>query len=517
MVNYRPYQVRKAQSFAPGVTQRKHVAEFFGQDPIKMNDVVVQSFNNTYGPMFNTIIKKHTAVRTFDDDREFTWKLTGSTYKNVQLKEARKEDGTVIDKNTTGNIGQGGQIFYLVFSEKWFHKGETILGEMNSYYQFAIIEEPVNEGSDVVYMVQLDAGSDTGCPVERLLPGEQFSWEFSLVESEMSHSVGGIREFVPTTMRSEWTTIRKDKKFTGRADRQQRLDVNIPAIRTNPDTGAKEKVILKSWFDNESWIFANEWEREKERALLFARSNRNENGTYYRHGKSGIAIREGDGIIAQMSMGNVHTYNDYNDDFSIEGLVDALQDVCEVGNVPLEERTFVVVTGQRGMRQVNEAIKKQTAGFGITGMHYDGSNMGIVTKENNPVNKHSLGFGGQFVSMYAPNGIVLNFTLDMALDDRERFKMRGPDGKGVMMSYAYYVFDLGTSSQPNIYACKLNDMAGEDTYTYTIGIRNPFGIKSNIVSHDEDSAELHVMATTGACVLDPYRCFMYIPSDLIAA
>lgn len=62
---------------------------------------------------------------------------------------------------------------------------------MNEFYQFKIIEEPISEGSNTVYTVQLMAGAEEGCPVERLQMGEKFSHEFDPVESELSRRVGG--------------------------------------------------------------------------------------------------------------------------------------------------------------------------------------------------------------------------------------------------------------------------------------------------------------------------------------
>ena len=275
------YQMRPAFGWGPGVTQRKHVAEIFAKQPIMLNDVVVRAFTANNGYLFSTFLKEHTQVREFDSDEEYTWKLVGSTYKNIPLIEARKDDGSVVGAADTG-VGRAGSLIQLVFPEPYFADGEIIVGELNEYYQFRIIEDPIMEGSNAVYTVELMAGADEGCPGTRLLAGERFSWEFAPVESELSRRVGGIRKAVPTTMRNEWTTIRKGHKFTGAANTQQRLDIDIPIEGINAE-GKQERRIIKSWFDNESWIFAQEWEREKERARFYSRSNRNINGNYYNH------------------------------------------------------------------------------------------------------------------------------------------------------------------------------------------------------------------------------------------
>lgn len=287
------YLPRPGFTMGPGVSKIKHVAEIFGKAPVQMSDIVTRMFTANNGWLFSTFLRDFTQERVFDTDDEYTWKLIGSTYKNIPLLEARDEDGAVIT-NDGQNYGKGGAIIQLVFPENYFADGEVLVGELNEYYQFRILGDPTMEGNTAVYTCELMYGQETGCPAERLQPGERFSWEYAPVENELSRKVGGIRKAVPTSMRNEWTTIRKYNKFTGAADRQQKLDVSIPLIRINAQ-GKEEKTVINSWFSNEEWIFMQEWEREKERARLYSRSNRNSNGAYMNFGKSGNAIRVGDG------------------------------------------------------------------------------------------------------------------------------------------------------------------------------------------------------------------------------
>lgn len=515
MAQLNAYKMRPAQSWGPGVTQRKHIAEIFGKNPQKMNDIMVRAYTANYGYQFSNLIKNHTSVREFDSDEEYTWQLIGSTYKNVPLLECRDEFGVVVTADH-GVVGKGGAPFQLVFGEAYFGCREMIVGELNEYYQFLILDEmPTMEGPNAVYNVQLMAGGQEGCPAERLLPGEKFSQEFNPVESELSRKAGGIRKGIPTLMRNEFTTIRKSHKFTGNANLQQKLDCDIPIITKDKD-GKEKKMIVNSWFDHETWIFASEWEQEKERTRLYSRSNRNTNGSYLNHGKSGLAIREGDGIMAQMLYGNTTEYNAFGDDFSIDGLAEGIYDICESGNVPINQRKFVVLTGSRGMMQASKAIEKLTGGFkNMTGLTYNGDALGIVEQTKSDAHQTALAYGAQFTEYRAPNGVVLTFVLEPSFDDPYRNKIPGPNNKGLLSSYAYYIFDLGTKAEPNMYICKVKGQ--EDYYRYRIGMRNPFGItNNNVINYDEDSAEVHTMAILGAAVLDPTRCLSYLPSGLIA-
>lgn len=87
---------------------------------------------------------------------------------------------------------------------------------------------------------------------------------------------------------------------------------------------------------------------------------------------------------------------------------------------------------------------------------------------------------------------------------------------GPAFSYRYDIFDIGTMDQPNIFKVGVKGQVGDYT-SYIWGLRNPFtGQMGNPnASTDEDSAEIHKMATTGICVLDPTRTMSLIPSLLV--
>ena len=166
------------------------------------------------------------------------------------------------------------------------------------------------------------------------------------------------------------------------------------------------------------------------------------------------------------------------------------------------------------MIQVNNSIKKETAGFGMT-LEYDATSMGVIQKTSSNVHQNALAYGAQFVEYRGANGLVLTFVLEPSFDDRVRNKIMGPNGRGVLMSYAYMIMDMGTKQNPNIYKCKLQGDYSEDQIKYILGMRNPFGINhDNVISHDEDSSEIHIMTTVGACIIDPTRCMMYLPAGL---
>lgn len=312
-------------------------------------------------------------------------------------------------------------------------------------------------------------------------------------------------------MRNEFTTIRKYHKYIGAADKQLKLETAIPLERYDAN-GKAQQATVKSWFDNETWIYNKEWQEEKNRWMMFGRSNRNANGSYFGWDKSGMVERHGDGLIPQGMYSGVTYYNS----FSIKAFADAIYARFDQGSIPFSERHIVAVTGSWGLVQVNEAIAKETSGFmgAMTGMTVNADALGIVNKVSaqDGIN-NALGFGAQFTQWRGANGLVIDFVCDPALDDKTYNKIPGFNGNGVLSSYAYFVFDLGSDAEPNIFKCKVE--GSEDITKFRIGLRNPFGISNNnIINYDEDSAEIHSFAQFGALIKDSERVLIYMPTGL---
>ena len=115
----------------------------------------------------------------------------------------------------------------------------------------------------------------------------------------------------------------------------------------------------------------------------------------------------------------------------------------------------------------------------------------------------------------APNGVTLKLEVDPYYDDPVRNKIQHPLG-GPAFSYRYDIFDIGSMDQPNIFKVAVKGMEGDMT-SYEWGLRNPYTgqVGNPYMSHDEDSATIHKMTTTGVCVLDPTRTMSLIPALLV--
>lgn len=225
------------------------------------------------------------------------------------------------------------------------------------------------------------------------------------------------------------------------------------------------------------WTLEQQWEDYKNIALAWGTSNRTMNGEYLNYGKSGEAIRMGDGLFAQMEVGNTIYYND----FSLKLLEDALYELS-ANKLDINERVFVLKTGMRGATLFHKAVLDTVSGW--TQFTINGDNLGVVEKTQSNLHKNALAAGFQFTEFRAPNGVRVKVEVDNFYDDPVQNKIMHPLG-GLAMSYRFDIFDIGTMDQPNIFKCQIKGQP--EIRGYEPGLVNPFTGEMNIqyMSHDK--------------------------------
>ena len=499
------FQMRNFESWAsPGTMKKHHLGALFLQAPQQATELMVQLLAFHTGKTLNTFLSKF-PTKEFDTDDEYTWNVIGSARKNIPLVEARTADNVVIDSTySNSTVGANGEPFYLVFAEDWFGDRETIVGELNEIYPLIVLGTGHNEGTNVVYKVELGGGITTGIPVEEVMPGKRFSAEYAAVEGGLSRKVGAVRFAAPIAMRNEFSHIRLDTKVSGDL-LNSKVAFGIPVVvETN---GRYKAQVEDMWMHHVQWQFEQQWDEYKNNIIAWGRSNRNMNGEYLNHGKSGEVVRLGAGLFEQMSYGNTSYYNT----FSLKMLEDALYELS-AAKLGMNERTFIIRTGERGAIQFHKAVLDTVSGWSAFTVNADA--VGMVQKTNSPLHQNALAAGFQFVEFRAPNGVVVKLEVDPFYDDPVRNKIMHPNG-GPAMSYRYDIFDIGSKDQPNIFKVAVKGQNADFT-SYAWGFRDPFtGRMGNPhMSHDEDSASITKFTTTGACVLDPTRTMSLIPAML---
>ena len=485
-----------------GTTKENHLGQIFQLAPQKATNLMVQLLAYYRGKTLDTFLNQF-PTREFDDDNEYYWDVIGSSRRNIPLVEARDENGQVVTSGHA-NVGAGYGPFYLVFPEDWFADGEILWGNLNEAYPLRVLGEARFEGTNAVYKVEVFGTNSKGVPAERLLAGERFSIGYAPVERSFSRKVGDIRFSSPVSMRNEWSTIRIHHKVGG-SMLNKKLAVGIP-ITKETEGGKLVKDTTNMWMHYVDYELELQFSEAKNNVLAWGVSNRNSNGEYLNFGKSGEAIKTGAGLFEQMEVANTMYYNH----FSLKLIEDALYELS-ASKLDFNDRYFVIKTGERGAIQFHKEVLKTVSGW--TQFVLDNNSIGVVQKTQSKLHENALSAGFQFVEYKAPNGVRVKIDVDPFYDDPVRNKILHPEG-GVAYSYRYDIMYIGTMDQPNIFKCAIKGQTEFRGYEW--GLRNPFtGQMGNpYMSHDEDSATFHRMATLGICVLDPTRTMSIIPAIL---
>lgn len=496
------FQMTEAKNWA-GLTTANHLGMMFRKDPQLLTQVMTKILSASGVNNLETVLQSY-PVKRLQNDEDFTWKLIGQDNRNIPLvygySNPADKAGTTFTAGS--NAGVDGLPFYLVFGEKYFSDVNVIVGEKNEIYQIQIIEDPVKYGDGWHYKCRLMGNNSAGIPTAELVNSKRFSKEFSPVEDAMSVKGGDIHFSTPLDMRNSFTTLRMETKVPGNMlESAKRVATTI----TGQDNEGNLKTFT-GWMQFLEWQFERQWAQEKATALMFSRSNRNADGTYYDIGKSGFYIKQGAGIREQMEVSNTEFYNN----FSLTLLVNILNDLVE-GKADLMDREFLIRTGTRGATQFSQAVTELGQGW----YNLRGDNPANIMKTTSPLHSNALTAGFQFTEYLAPNNIKIKLEVDSMYDDKVRNKVLHPKG-GVAESYRYDILYMGGQaggSEQNIQ--RVETTMGE-IRGYISGFRNPFTgeVNNTHMGTMEDSATYTRFCNLGAAVLDPSKTATLLPTEL---
>ena len=500
----------KFQMTAPkawqGLTDKNHVRSIFRGQPQAAAKNMIQLLAYNRGKSLENYLSQF-PTKFFDTSDEFVWQLIGSSRWNIKLVSARVNGVTVL--TTDNGVGAVQSRFDVLFEEDWFADGNQIVGEKNELYPLRVIGDGRPEGQYTAYTVELLGNVSGGMPGSELIAGKRFSKDFSPVEEKMSRQVGDIHFTSPTSMRNEWTTIRIKHEVPGNID-DMKIQMGIPVVDK-----AGNKSVMNGWMHYVDFKLEEEFSEEKNHAIIYSRSNRDQAGEYKNIGKSGNVIKMGSGIREQMEVSNTQFYGK----FSIKLIEDMLYSLS-VSKLSMGERKFILRTGEGGAAQFHKAITDIATGWLGTvtrGARFD-DNASSIKNVASPLHDNAMSAGFQFVEWRAPNGVIVGVEVDPFYDDPVRNKIYASDFRGSVPmpaeSYRYDILYIGSMEEPNIQIAKIKGQ--EEIRGYQWGFRNPFtgAINNDNMSFDEDKAVIHKQCTLGALVLDPSRTASLIPIEL---
>lgn len=495
-------QMTQPQTWS-GLTTKNHLAAIYQRAPQKASSLMTKLLAAEYGATLESLLSKF-PTKYFDTDDDYTWKLIGSHERNIPLVEARYQ-GSTVGSGDSG-IGAGGTEFELVFGERVFSDAHMLVGEKNEHYQMLVKSEPQAEGTYWVYTVELMAGAINGMPGSELVGGKRFSKDFSPVSDHLSSKGGDVWFSSPIELRNHFSSIRMQTKVPGAMVDSR---VIMPFVIKDPKTG--KNVQLSTWMQYLEWEFEYQFAQEKNKLIYFGRSNRDEQGRYFNKSREGFEIKQGAGIREQMEISNTVYYNA----FSIKLVEDMLSELSE-GKLSMDQRHFVLRTGERGAIQFHKSVMQEISGWQSLGFDNTGTNR--IQKTSSPLHSNAYSAGAQFTEWLAPNGIKVSLQVDAMYDDKIRNKILHEDG-GVAESYRYDILDIGTvEGEANIQICRVKGQ--EDVRKYVEGLRNPFtgAANTNLFASNGVDASEYIRAAfgIGAIVRDPSRTASLIPSVLAA-
>lgn len=496
------FQAQEFQGWATEVTKQNHLGYFMMSSPQRATNLMVELLAENRGKTLDTFLSQF-VTKEFDNDHDYTWDIKGNSRRNIPLLYAIDEDGNKVSLDGAKTmIGANKARFQLVFGEMWFFQGEVIGGELNEVYPLRVLGPAQYIGTNVLYDVEL-MNVPGGMPAEQLVAGKRFSYDFAPTSRGLDKKKGGVRHVAPASMRNEFSYLRLSDKMS--ADMfNEKIAFGVPLTRQDA-SGKMVSTTETMWMHIENWEFEKTWGEYKSNMLAFGRSTKNENGEYTAYDESGEPLIIGDGLYAQVEVANTHYYNKFHLGIIEDVIYDLTSDLKLQG-----EREIVLKTGQAGSIKFHKAVKDETSGW--FNMNVEATNIGAVTKTTSKLHPNALRAGYMFTEWIAPNGTLIKVDVDPGYDDKVRNKLMW-DGKPAMSS-RFDIFDMGTTKEANIFKCQIRNRPEARGYEW--GMVNPFtGAYGNEnMSHDEDSATMHVKGALGVCVLDPTRTVSLIPAIL---
>lgn len=499
------FATQEFSGWAENISKDNNLAALGLLAPQMMTNYMIQLWAFKNGNTWEHLLSKF-PVKTFPTDDEYVWNVTGSTRRNIPLVEARDANGTTITPSVMAGVG--GTPIYLVFAEAWFFDSEILMGNYPEY-QFRVLGDGIQEGTNTVYKVEVMGNTIDGVPGERLQLGEKFSVVSAVVEAELNRKAGGIRFATPVSMHNEFTHVRIDHKVPGN---KLNKELNGKKVALGGLTIIVDNKPVQSnvWMHHVDYALERQFSEYKNNELVWGISNRNNNGEYMQLGKSGHALQRGDGLFAQGAYGNVIEYNT----FTLQLIDDALYNLF-YGKTDALQHIVVVTTGRKGAEQFNKAVKQDVSGWQVS---VDAAELGMIQKTTSPLHSNALAAGFMFTEYRSASGITIKLDIDPAYDDEYLNKIQHPNG-GPAFSYRYDVWDLGTPTEDGANIVKCQVEGGSEYRGYRWGpFRNPYTgqVNNPYASSDEDGASISKLAILGICIKDPTRVVSIIPSILTA-
>ena len=413
------------------------------------------------------------------NQREYRWKVMIDSDRAVTIRSA-KWNGSEVTSSSTAGLGNTPIMLWL--EDKWFGPG-AILELDDKEYQLRVAGAPYQDGNEWVYTCFIADGQSTSyIPYEYLRAGAQVSRLGSAYE-EYSEEADIINYNTHIELKNHLTTVRLSYDITGSA-----YSTVLAIALKDPKTGKTSYL----WSDYQEWKAMREWTKRLERGLVYNKSNVRPDGTTDVVGSNGRPVYIGAGLLQQIAPSNRRYYTELTPELLEDFLFDLSYNI--LGS---NERKFVALTGEMGMREFDKVLKSKANTMNLQDTVFvTGSGQNLV-------------LGGQFVTYKMTNGIELSLKHFPLYDDTIHNRTLHPISGKPAESYRFTFLDISRrDGEANI--VKVVRKGREFVQWYTGGAVAPgagYGKSiSTLRSNAKDGYSVHFLGEMGIMVRDPRAC-----------
>lgn len=412
------------------------------------------------------------------DQPSWEWNVMIDADRAVTIRDARW-NGEAITLGSTPGLGN--TPIQLWLEDNWF--GPTAILEFDDKeYQVRVAGAPYQDGNLWVYTCFVADGQPSSyIPADLLTPGCQVSRLASAVE-EYSEEGDILNYSTYFKMRNYLTTIRINYDITGSA-----YSTVMAIALQDPKTGKKSYL----WADYQEWKAMREWYKRCERMLVYMKNNVNKDGSCNLKGTNGRPVFIGAGLLEQIAPSNRRYYTELTAELLEDFLFDLSYNVLGTN-----ERKFVALTGEMGMREFDRILKEKVV------------NMNLIDTVFVTGSGDNLTFGGQFKTFKMTNGIELTLKYFPLYDDLMYNRKLHPVTKKPLESYRMTFLDLGRrDGEANIVKVVRKD---REFVTWTTGgavLPSGYGKSINTLrSNGKDGYTVYFLGEMGIMLRDPRAC-----------
>lgn len=498
-------QISDSKEWA-GLTLQNHLGWLGMEQPSFLNDTIRVLYKyGSSGDDFINFVNQFPEVEVPDSMQPHRWMFAGATEKNVPLQYASTSLANALAGTAasgTTQLGINGSSFWMVFGERYFSNREVIVGSRPMAFSLRIMGEPTQFGSKWAYEVTI-YGTSNGegffVPLDDVAAGTRWSADFAPVSNEFSRGGSEVKYNSYWMLENFTSQIRKQMICSGSMLSAGSASHPLLFKFVHPD-GKVDTL----WIDYQMWKFIQSFRADQARLLLFGRTTKNADGSVStRDTDSGHIIQAGRGFYEQIGNNNIYKYTDFN----IRNLEKILMELS-YNKLGINERKFILMTGQYGASQFYRAMKNEAAAVPYL---WNNQQLSFGADGNGTFKAGSI---NKYVWW---NGIEVTVVIDPTKDNAVRNSALHPDG-GLMSSYEYdIVYNGETANGANVKRLKVKGLS--ETYGYKPGLRDPYTPGAPLSSpklmvSSVDGYEIHGMYWGGLTIEDPSKVARLVPAYL---